>query len=218
MGGHLLKSLLFRLLKIKRAWGRPPKPPAVLNLCVEPVIYRLRDPNSWLIQLKEQEGTRDEIIDGYIKLVAKVLGSEGEAREKIYAVSTKYYFAISLAVSEEVANKFKKLSEVINVLNVDRDSRFGNGEPFVNGKPVPYDPQYHAFYFRVQARIRAGRLADGRSVEEIDRKIAEAGMTIEEVEQKFCNPVDVESGWKIDMSDDQESDGMSDEPVTTKVK
>lgn len=53
--------------------------------------------------------------------------SEEEAREKIYAVSTKYYFAISLAVSEEVANKFKKLSEVINVVNVDRDSRFGNG-------------------------------------------------------------------------------------------
>lgn len=28
------------------------------------------------------------------------------------------------------------------------------GEPFIDGKPVPYDPKYHATYWRVQNAMR----------------------------------------------------------------
>ncbi|KAL6577297.1 hypothetical protein OROMI_011573 [Orobanche minor] len=36
---------------------------------------------------------------------------------------------------------------------VDRATK-DYGEPFVDGKPVPYDPEHHAFYHRVQEIIR----------------------------------------------------------------
>ncbi|KAK1366816.1 hypothetical protein POM88_042377 [Heracleum sosnowskyi] len=116
------------------------------------------DNNHWLIQVKEPVGSRDEIVDCYVKLVAQILGSEDEAKKNIYSVSTKYYFAIGVLASEDVAYKFFQLPEVIYVIQdsyVDRATKDYGGEPFVDGKPVPYDPKHHDFYFRVQARIKA---------------------------------------------------------------
>lgn len=88
------------------------------------------------------------------------MGSEDEARKKIYSVSTKYYFAVGVLVSEDVAYKFKQLPGVLDVIpdGYDRVTKDFGGEPFVDGKPVPYDPKYHDFYMRVQARIRTGKI------------------------------------------------------------
>ncbi|KAL6552224.1 hypothetical protein OROGR_008378 [Orobanche gracilis] len=100
---------------------------------------------------------RDEIIEVYVQLVAKVLKSEDEARKKIYSVSTKYYFAVGVLVSKDMAYKWKALNEVKAVIAgcyVDRATKDYGGEPFVDGKPVPYDPKLHAFYHRVQEMIR----------------------------------------------------------------
>jgi predicted RNA-binding protein with RPS1 domain len=46
---------------------------------------------NWLVVMEKSEGnlTRDEIIDGYIKTLAQVIGSEEEVRMKIYYVSTR---------------------------------------------------------------------------------------------------------------------------------
>ncbi|KAL8154610.1 hypothetical protein AgCh_000102 [Apium graveolens] len=50
------------------------------------------DYKHWLIQVDEPGGTRDQMIESYVKLIANVLGSEDEARKKIYSISTKYYY------------------------------------------------------------------------------------------------------------------------------
>ncbi|CAA7013836.1 unnamed protein product [Microthlaspi erraticum] len=80
----------------------------------------------WLVVMEDPEDhlSRDEIIDSYIKTLAQVVGSEEEAIMKIYTVSHRLYYAFGALVSEDVSLKLK-------------------GEPFINGKAVPYDPKYH---------------------------------------------------------------------------
>ncbi|KAL3503143.1 hypothetical protein ACH5RR_037592 [Cinchona calisaya] len=120
--------------------NRPPQQNFVLDGC---------DFEHWLVVMEKPEGdpTRDEIIDSYIKTLAKVVGSEEEARMKIYSVSTRCYYAFGALVSEELSYKLKELDRVrwvlpdsyLNVKNKD----YG-GEPFINGQAVPYDCKYHA--------------------------------------------------------------------------
>ncbi|XP_026459516.1 multiple organellar RNA editing factor 8, chloroplastic/mitochondrial-like [Papaver somniferum] len=94
----------------------------------------------------EGEPTRDEIIDTYIKTLSKVLGSDEKARMRIYSVSTRCYYAFGALVSEELSYKIEKLPGVRWVLPdsyLDEENKDYGGEPFINGKAVPYDPQYH---------------------------------------------------------------------------
>ncbi|XP_057455847.1 multiple organellar RNA editing factor 8, chloroplastic/mitochondrial-like isoform X2 [Lotus japonicus] len=128
--------------------NRPPKETILLDGC---------DFEHWLVVMEKPEGdpTRDDIIDGYIKTLAQVVGSEQEARMKIYSVSTKHYFAFGALVSEELSYKLKELPKVRWVLpdsylNV-REKDYG-GEPFINGEAVPYDPKYHEEWVRNNAR------------------------------------------------------------------
>ncbi|XP_048527810.1 multiple organellar RNA editing factor 8, chloroplastic/mitochondrial-like [Triticum urartu] len=119
----------------------------------------------WQIQMVAPPGDKanpdvphDEIIAGYIKTLAQVIGSEDEARMKIYSVSTRHYFAFGALVSEEIT---QKLNELPNVRWILPDSypdvkkrRSGcmsfciSGEPFIDGKVVPYDPKYHEEWVR----------------------------------------------------------------------
>ncbi|XP_071723657.1 multiple organellar RNA editing factor 8, chloroplastic/mitochondrial-like [Rutidosis leptorrhynchoides] len=89
--------------------NRPPKETILLDGC---------DFEHWLVVLEapQPEATRDEIIDQYIKTLAKVVGSEEEARMKIYSVSTRCYFAFGALVSEELSYKLKELPGVRWVL------------------------------------------------------------------------------------------------------
>ncbi|KAK9266476.1 hypothetical protein L1049_000552 [Liquidambar formosana] len=102
----------------------------------------------WLVVMNKPEGDpgRDEIIDSYIKTLATVVGSEEEARMKIYSVSTRCYYAFGCLVPEELSHKIKELPGVRLVLSdlyVDAEKKDYGGEPFINGQAVPYDPKYH---------------------------------------------------------------------------
>ncbi|MQL70296.1 hypothetical protein Taro_002613 [Colocasia esculenta] len=68
------------------------------------------------MELPEEGKTRDEIIDSYNKTLAQVVGSEEEARIKIYSMSTRHYFAFGALVSEELSYKIKELPRVRWVL------------------------------------------------------------------------------------------------------
>ncbi|CBI20208.3 unnamed protein product, partial [Vitis vinifera] len=103
----------------------------------------------------EGDPTRDEIIDSYIKTLAMIVGSEEEARMKIYSVSTRCYFAFGALVSEELSLKIKELPRVRWVLPdsyLDVKNKDYGGEPFIDGKAVPYDPKYHEEWIRNNAR------------------------------------------------------------------
>ncbi|XBI82554.1 hypothetical protein VPH35_091223 [Triticum aestivum] len=112
----------------------------------------------WQIQMVAPPGDkanpdvpRDEIIDGYIKTLAQVVGSEDEARMKIYSVSTRHYFAFGALVSEEIAKKLNELPNVRWILPdsyPDVENKVYGGEPFIDGKVVPYDPKYHEDWVR----------------------------------------------------------------------
>ncbi|KAG6387294.1 hypothetical protein SASPL_152481 [Salvia splendens] len=128
--------------------NRPPKETILLDGC---------DFEHWLVVVEKPEGdpTRDEIIDSYIKTLAMVVGSEEEARMKIYSVSTRHYFAFGALVSEELSYKLKELPKVRWVLPdsyLDVKNKDYGGEPFINGQAVPYDPKYHEEWVRNNAR------------------------------------------------------------------
>ncbi|XBH93267.1 hypothetical protein VPH35_084233 [Triticum aestivum] len=116
--------------------NRPPKETILLDGC---------DFEHWLVVMEPPPGDganpdipRDEIIDSYIKTLAQVVGSEEEARMKIYSVSTRHYFAFGALVSEELSYKLKELPKVRWVLPDSyldvRNKDYG---------AVPYDPKYH---------------------------------------------------------------------------
>ncbi|KAJ4976825.1 hypothetical protein NE237_001931 [Protea cynaroides] len=128
--------------------NRPPKETILLDGC---------DFEHWLIVMEKPEGepTRDEIIDSYIKTLATIVGSEDEARMKIYSVSTRHYFAFGALISEELSYKMKELPKVRWVLPdsyLDVKNKDYGGEPFINGQAVPYDPKYHEEWVRNNAR------------------------------------------------------------------
>ncbi|KAI3958055.1 hypothetical protein MKW98_020697 [Papaver atlanticum] len=103
------------------------------------------DYEHWLILMEKPQGkpTRDEIIATYIHTLSKLLGRK--QRMKIYAVSTRYQFAFGALISDEVSYKIRELPGVRRVFPdayLDADSKDYGGEPFINGKAVPYDPKY----------------------------------------------------------------------------
>ncbi|XWS10935.1 hypothetical protein CRYUN_Cryun38cG0041200 [Craigia yunnanensis] len=128
--------------------NRPPKETILLDGC---------DFEHWLVVVEppKEDATRDDIIDSYIKTLAQVVGSEEEARMKIYSVSTRHYYAFGALVSEEVSYKIKELPGVRWVLPdsyLDVKNKDYGGEPFINGQAVPYDPKYHEEWVRNNAR------------------------------------------------------------------
>ncbi|KAF8111265.1 hypothetical protein N665_0076s0249 [Sinapis alba] len=113
------------------------------------------DYKHWLVLMKPPEGypPRNDIVQGFVKTLSMVLGSEEEAKKSIYSVSTKYYYAFGCRVHEPLTYKIRSLPDVRWVLPdsyiVDGDSGYG-GEPFVDGEVVPYDEKYHADWLRDQ--------------------------------------------------------------------
>ncbi|KAE8683764.1 Multiple organellar RNA editing factor 8 [Hibiscus syriacus] len=128
--------------------NRPPKETILLDGC---------DFEHWLVVMEppKEDATRDDIIDFYIKTLAQVVGSEDEARMKIYSVSTRHYYAFGALVSEELSYKIKEIPGVRWVLPdsyLDVKNKDYGGEPFINGQAVPYDPKYHEEWVRNNAR------------------------------------------------------------------
>ncbi|KAI3968336.1 hypothetical protein MKW92_052325 [Papaver armeniacum] len=124
-------------------------PQSNLNSRTPPRLILLdgMDYEHWVIVMEKPQGepTRDEIIATYINTLAKLLGSEEEARMKIYSVSTRYQFAFGALISEDQRYKIRELPGVRRVFPdayMDAANKDYGGEPFINGKAVPYDPKY----------------------------------------------------------------------------
>lgn len=118
--------------------NRPPKETILLDGC---------DYEHWLIVLEfpqTPKPSEDEMINTYVKTLAKVLGSEEEAKKKIYSVSTSTYTGFGALISEELSYKVKELPGVLWVLPdsyLDVPNKDYGGDLFVDGKVIPR-PQY----------------------------------------------------------------------------
>ncbi|GKA89525.1 multiple organellar RNA editing factor 8, chloroplastic/mitochondrial-like protein, partial [Tanacetum coccineum] len=129
--------------------NRPPKETIWLDGC---------DFEHWLVVVEKPEGepTRDEIIESCINTLAKAVGiSYDDARMKIYSVSTRCCYAFGALMSEEDSDKLKVLPGVRWVLPdsySDLENKQYGGEPFIDGKAVPYDPKYHEEWIRNNVR------------------------------------------------------------------
>ncbi|RZB44968.1 Multiple organellar RNA editing factor 2, chloroplastic isoform B [Glycine soja] len=92
------------------------------------------DYNHWLIVMENPGGegaNKQQMIDCYIQTLAKVLGSEEEAKKKIYNVSCERYFGFGCEIDEETSNKLEGLPGVLFVLPdsyVDPENKDYGGE------------------------------------------------------------------------------------------
>ncbi|KAL5973420.1 Multiple organellar RNA editing factor 2, chloroplastic [Asimina triloba] len=105
------------------------------------------DYEHWLIVMDKPGGegaAKEQMIDCYIKTLAKVLGSEEEAKKKIYNVSCERYFGFGCEIDEETSNKLEGLPGVLFVLPdsyVDPENKDYGAELFVNGQIVQRSPE-----------------------------------------------------------------------------
>ncbi|EXC23296.1 hypothetical protein L484_005246 [Morus notabilis] len=118
--------------------NRPPKETILLDGC---------DYEHWLIVMEfpvNPKPSEEEMVDSYVKTLAKVLGSEEEAKKKIYSVSTTTYTGFGALISEELSLKVKELPGVLWVLPdsyLDVPNKDYGGDLFIDGKVVPR-PQF----------------------------------------------------------------------------
>ncbi|CAH9051152.1 unnamed protein product [Cuscuta epithymum] len=105
------------------------------------------DYEHWLIVMDKpggEEATKKQMIDCYIETLAKVVGSEEEAKKKIYNVSCERYFGFGCEIDEETSNKLEGLPGVLFVLPdsyVDPENKDYGAELFVNGEIVQRSPE-----------------------------------------------------------------------------
>ncbi|XP_008802961.1 multiple organellar RNA editing factor 2, chloroplastic-like [Phoenix dactylifera] len=105
------------------------------------------DYEHWLIVMDKPGGegaTKQQMIDCYIQTLAKVVGSEEEAKKKIYNVSCERYFGFGCEIDEETSNKLEGLPGVLFVLPdsyVDPENKDYGAELFVNGEIVQRSPE-----------------------------------------------------------------------------
>ncbi|PSR92566.1 Multiple organellar RNA editing factor 3 like [Actinidia chinensis var. chinensis] len=118
--------------------NRPPKETILLDGC---------DYEHWLIVMEfaaEPKPSEDEMVNSYVKTLAQVVGSEEEAKKKIYSVCTTTYTGFGALISEELSFKVKGLPGVLWVLPdsyLDVPNKDYGGDLFVDGKVV-HRPQY----------------------------------------------------------------------------
>ncbi|XP_021721559.1 multiple organellar RNA editing factor 3, mitochondrial-like [Chenopodium quinoa] len=116
--------------------NRPPKETILLDGC---------DYEHWLIVMEfptDPKPSNDEMIDSYVKTLAQIVGSEEEARKKIYSVSTTTYTGFGALISEELSYKIK-------------------GDLFIDGKVIRR-PQYDYSERQQNSRLRSRPRYDRR--------------------------------------------------------
>ncbi|XP_016493397.2 multiple organellar RNA editing factor 2, chloroplastic-like [Nicotiana tabacum] len=105
------------------------------------------DYEHWLIVMDKPGGegaTKQQMIDCYIQTLAKVVGSEEEAKKRMYNVSCGRYFGFGCEIDEETSNKLEGLPGVLFVLPdsyVDPENKDYGAELFVNGEIVQRSPE-----------------------------------------------------------------------------
>ncbi|VVA24682.1 PREDICTED: multiple organellar RNA editing factor [Prunus dulcis] len=129
--------------------NRPPKETILLDGC---------DYEHWLIVMEydDPKPTEEEMINSYVKTLATVLGSEEEAKKKIYSVSTTTYTGFGALISEELSLKVKGLPGVLWVLPdsyLDVPNKDYGGDLYIDGKVIPR-PQYRYNERQQQTRNR----------------------------------------------------------------
>ncbi|KAI3975516.1 hypothetical protein MKX01_038785 [Papaver californicum] len=119
--------------------NRPPKETILLDGC---------DYEHWLIVLEFPENPKpseDEMVSAYVKTLASVLGSEEEAKQKIYSVCTSAYTGFGALISQELSEKVKEQPGVLWVLPdsyLDVPNKDYGGDLFVEGKVI-HRPQFN---------------------------------------------------------------------------
>ncbi|CAH8343628.1 unnamed protein product [Eruca vesicaria subsp. sativa] len=136
--------------------NRPPKETILLDGC---------DYEHWLIVMEftDPKPTEDEMINAYVKTLTSVVGSEEEAKKKIYSVSTSTYTGFGALISEELSCKVKGLPGVLWVLPdsyLDVPNKDYGGDLYIEGKVIPR-PQYR-FTEQRQGRNRSRPRYDRR--------------------------------------------------------
>ncbi|XP_047077405.1 multiple organellar RNA editing factor 2, chloroplastic-like [Lolium rigidum] len=105
------------------------------------------DYEHWLIVMDKPGGdgaSKQQMIECYVHTLAKVLGSEEEAKKKIYNVSCERYFGFGCEIDEETSNKLEGIPGVLFVLPdsyVDPEHKDYGAELFVNGEIVQRSPE-----------------------------------------------------------------------------
>lgn len=100
------------------------------------------DYEHWLIVMEFPEDPKpspEEMVNTYVKTLAQVVGSEEEAKKKIYSVSTTTYTGFGALISEELSYKVKGLPGVLWVLPdsyLDVPNKDYGGDLFVEGKVI----------------------------------------------------------------------------------
>ncbi|KAE8667947.1 Multiple organellar RNA editing factor 3 [Hibiscus syriacus] len=130
--------------------NRPPKETILLDGC---------DYEHWLIVLEFTEDPKpseEEMIDAYAKTLASVVGSEEEAKKRIYSVCTTRYTGFGALISEELSYKVKGLPRVLWVLPdsyLDVPNKDYGGDLLVDGKVI-HRPQYTSLVQPSNTRVR----------------------------------------------------------------
>ncbi|XP_020086518.1 multiple organellar RNA editing factor 3, mitochondrial [Ananas comosus] len=118
--------------------NRPPKETILLDGC---------DYEHWLIVMEfpqDSKPSEEEMVAAYVKTLAAVVGSEEEAKKKIYSVCTTTYTGFGALISEELSYKVKGLPGVLWVLPdsyLDVPNKDYGGDLFIDGKVI-HRPQF----------------------------------------------------------------------------
>lgn len=108
-----------------------------------PTLFPGCDYNHWLVTMEwpDPQPTREEKIDCFVKTLANVVGSEEEAKKRIYALSTTTYQGFMCEISEELSEKIKKEPGVEWVLPDSYgdpiNKTYGVGDKYINGVIIP---------------------------------------------------------------------------------
>ncbi|KAF6141658.1 hypothetical protein GIB67_001210 [Kingdonia uniflora] len=90
--------------------NRPPKETILLDGC---------DYEHWLIVMEftqEPKPSDEEMVAAYVNTLTAVIGSEEEAKKKIYSVCTTTYTGFGALISEELSNKVKGMKMWLNLV------------------------------------------------------------------------------------------------------
>ncbi|KAH9288119.1 hypothetical protein KI387_032236 [Taxus chinensis] len=114
-----------------------------------PTLFEGCDYNHWLVTMEwpEPQPTREEKIDCFVKTLANIVGSEEEAKKRIYALSTTTYQGFMCEISEELSEKIKKEPGVEWVLPDSYgdpiNKTYGVGDKYINGVIIPDTKTYN---------------------------------------------------------------------------
>lgn len=99
------------------------------------------DSQHWIVFFRKPSvdaWKKEELIDDYVKTLAKVLGSEEDARKKMYDVSCDGYFGFGAEVDKETAGELEGATGVLCVLP-DVSKKHGNDQVWREGLPMIYE-------------------------------------------------------------------------------